>query len=168
MAALEDRVKTEEAQWSPLLQLHYPDKLDDYLNMILVETGQRFFKKELMDAPGCSDLAAKRRELLSHRLEARKNIGGPSSRAGWTWATGRYLSKRSELRRNSWTALRLFSRRSGCECVVGDMVFMKKSAVWPGREASLEQAVGWPTMGRKEEGLQGVDGSVAFHEGLAG
>ena len=28
-----------------------------------------------MDAPGCSDLAAKRRELLSQRLEARKSIG---------------------------------------------------------------------------------------------
>ena len=28
LAALEDRVKTEEAQWSPLLQLHHPDKLD--------------------------------------------------------------------------------------------------------------------------------------------
>ena len=40
---------------------HYPDKLDDYLNKILVETGQLFFKKEPMDAPGYSDLAAKRR-----------------------------------------------------------------------------------------------------------
>ena len=80
LAALEDRVKTEEAQWSPLLQLHYPDKLDDYLNKVLVETGQRFFKKEPTDAPGYSDLAAKRRELLSQRLEARKSIGVDSLR----------------------------------------------------------------------------------------
>ena len=36
---------------TPLLELHYPDLLDDYLNEILVETGQRFFKKEPMDAP---------------------------------------------------------------------------------------------------------------------
>ena len=46
LAALEDRVGAEEARWTPLLQLHYPDLLDDYLNEILVKTGQRFFKKE--------------------------------------------------------------------------------------------------------------------------
>ena len=39
LAALEDRVGAEEARWTPLLQLHYPDLLDDYLNEILVETG---------------------------------------------------------------------------------------------------------------------------------
>ena len=75
LAALEQRVKAEEAQWSPLEQLHYPDKLNDYINKALVETGQRFFKKEPMDAPGYSDLAAQRREFLSQRLEARKSIG---------------------------------------------------------------------------------------------
>ena len=75
LAALEDRVGAEEARWTPLLELHYPDLLDDYLNEILVETGQRFFKKEPMDAPDYSDLAAKRRELLVQRLEARKSIG---------------------------------------------------------------------------------------------
>ena len=75
LAALEDRVRAEEARWTPLLELHYPDLLDDYLNEILVETGQRFFKKEPMDAPDYSDLAAKRRELLAQRLEARKSIG---------------------------------------------------------------------------------------------
>ena len=37
LAALEDRVKAEE----PLLQLHLQDLLDDYLNKVLVETGQR-------------------------------------------------------------------------------------------------------------------------------
>ena len=72
LAALEDRVKAEGA---PLLQLHFPDQLDDYLNKVLVETGQRFFKKEPVDAPGYSDLAARRRELLTQRLEARNNIG---------------------------------------------------------------------------------------------
>ena len=51
LSALEDRVRAEEARWTPLLELHYPDLLDDYLNEILVETGQRFFKKEPMDAP---------------------------------------------------------------------------------------------------------------------
>ena len=75
LSALEDRVRAEEARWTPLLELHYPDLLDDYLNEFLVETGQRFFKKEPMDAPDYSDLAAKRRELLVQRLEARKSIG---------------------------------------------------------------------------------------------
>ena len=75
LAALEDRVKAEEMQLAPLLQLHFPDQLDDYLNKVLVETVQRFFKKEPMDAPGCADLAARRRELLKQQLEARKNIG---------------------------------------------------------------------------------------------
>ena len=70
LAALEDRVKAEEC--APLLQLHFPDLLDDYLNKVLVETGQRFFKKEPMDAPDYADMAARRRELLPHRLEARK------------------------------------------------------------------------------------------------
>ena len=50
LAALEDRVKAEEMQWAPLLQLHFPDQLDDYLNKVLLETVQRFFKKEPMDA----------------------------------------------------------------------------------------------------------------------
>ena len=51
MAVLEDRVKAEETQWTPLLQLHFPDLLDDYLNKVLVEMEQRFFKKEPMDSP---------------------------------------------------------------------------------------------------------------------
>ena len=75
LAALDYRVKAEETQWAPLLQLHFPDQLGDYLNKVLVETGQRFFKKEPMDAPGCADLAVRRRELLTQRLEARKSIG---------------------------------------------------------------------------------------------
>ena len=79
LADLEDRVKAEEVQWAPLLQLHFPDQLDDYLNKVLVETGQRFFKKEPMDAPGYADLAAVRRELLTQRLEHRS---GPSPGAG--------------------------------------------------------------------------------------
>ena len=37
--------------------------------------GERVFKKEPMDAPGYADLAARRRELLKNRLEARKDIG---------------------------------------------------------------------------------------------
>ena len=75
LAALEDRVGAEEARWTLLLELHYPDLLDDYLNEILVKTGQRFFKKEPMDAPDYSDFAAERRELLAQRLEARKSFG---------------------------------------------------------------------------------------------
>ena len=75
LAALEDRVKAEETQLAPLIQLHFPDLSDDYLNKVLVETGQRFFKKEPMDAPGYADLALRRRELLKNRFEARKNIG---------------------------------------------------------------------------------------------
>ena len=75
LAALEDSVKAVEMRWAPLLQLHFPDQLDDYLNKVLVETGQRFFNKKQMDAPGYADLAARRRELLTQRLEARKNIG---------------------------------------------------------------------------------------------
>ena len=72
LAALEQRVKAEEAQRSPLLQLHYLDKLNDYINKALVETGQRFFKMGPTDAPGYSDLAAQRREFL------------PPSGARWT------------------------------------------------------------------------------------
>ena len=76
VAAVEDRLKTEETQRAPLPQLHFPDLLDDYLNKVLVETGQRFFKKEPMDAPGYADLAARRRELLKHRLG---KFGGASA-----------------------------------------------------------------------------------------
>ena len=36
---------------------------------------EQLFKQEPMDAPGYADLAAKRRELLKNRLEARKDIG---------------------------------------------------------------------------------------------
>ena len=69
LAALEDRVKAEETQWAPLLQLHFPDLLDDYLKKVLVKTGAR------TDGCGCVDLAARRRELLKNRLEVRKDIG---------------------------------------------------------------------------------------------
>ena len=45
LAALENRVGAEEARWTPLLELHYPDVLDDYLNEILVETGATFLQE---------------------------------------------------------------------------------------------------------------------------
>ena len=85
----------------------------------------------------------------------------------------RSLSKRSELRRNSWPALQLFSRQSRCDCVVGARAFTKKSSVWPGREGSWRLPFAGAgccasTMGRQEEGLQGDDGSAAFQEGFAG
>ena len=52
LSALEDRVGAEEARWTPLLELHYPDLLDDYLNEILVETGQRFLQERTDGRPG--------------------------------------------------------------------------------------------------------------------
>ena len=105
LEALEDRVKTVEAQWSPVLQLHYPDKLDDCFNKVLVETGERFFKKEPMDAPGFSDLAAKRRELFSQRWRRERISGWTVSVGRMDWGDWKSLSNRSELRRNSWPAL---------------------------------------------------------------
>ena len=80
---------------------HHPDKLNDYINKVLVETGQRFFKREPIDAPGYSDLAAQRREFLSQRLEARRVSGWTAfgSRTGLTVL--RSWSEKSALRRNS-------------------------------------------------------------------
>ena len=95
LAALEDRVKAEEMQWAPLLQLHFPDPLDDYLNKVLVETGQRFFKKAPVDAPGYADLAVRRRELLTQRLEARNNIGEDRLQGRRAWNVRRSFSRRS-------------------------------------------------------------------------
>ena len=113
LAALEDRVKTEETQWAPLLQLHFPDLLDDYLNKVLVETGQRFCKKEPMDAPGYADLATKRRELLKNRLEARKDIGEDRLQGGRkAWKVRRSFCRGCEQLRNSWRVHQQLSRES--------------------------------------------------------
>ena len=153
-------MRMEESQWSPLLQLHNPDQLDDHLNKIKVETGQRFFKKEPMDAPGCSDLAAKRRELLSQRLEARKSIGVGRLRESWTGAHGAARAGGPHLQRNSWPALQSLSRQFGCGCVVGGGLLRRGSSVWPGRDGrgshfSLEPSVGRSTLGRQERGTAG-------------
>ena len=83
LAVLEDRVKAEETQWAPLLQLHFPDLWADYLNKVLVETGQRFFKKEPMDAPGYADLTARRRELLKQQTITEAQIRERASSTQW-------------------------------------------------------------------------------------
>ena len=100
--------------------------------------------------------------------------------SGWTVFVGRMdlgdwrsLSKWSALRRNNWPALQRFSRQSGCECVVGDRFLRRRAPSCldedgPGGYLSLEQAVGWSTLGLQEEGLQGDDGSAALQEDLAG
>ena len=117
LAAFEDRVKAEEMQWAPLLQLHIPDQLDGHLNKVLVETGQRFFKKEPTDAPGYADLAARRRELLTQRLEARKNIGedGLQGQEGIGWKPGRTSARMVSRGRRAWNVRRSFSRRSASQ-----------------------------------------------------
>ena len=80
------------------------DPLDDYLNEILVETGQRFFKKEPIYAPDYSDLAAKRRELLVQRLEARKSIGEDRLLGRRVWRVRRSSSREFAPQRRSWPA----------------------------------------------------------------
>ena len=133
LAALEDRVGAEEARWTPLLQLHNPDLLDDYLNKILVETGQRFFKKGPMDAPDYSDLAAKRRELLAQRLEARKSIGEDRLLGRRVWRVRR-SSREFAPQRSSWPTPQRPQKQFDCGYGDEDSLFMKRSSGWRGRD----------------------------------
>ena len=63
LAALEDRVMAEESQWAPLL----------------------------LDARGYADLAARRRELLTHRLEARRCFSALPPGTGTAFARWKVL-----------------------------------------------------------------------------
>ena len=57
---------------------HVMPKMPVAPKKFVVVTGERIrdmVEKEPMDAPGYADLAARRRELLKHRLEARKDTG---------------------------------------------------------------------------------------------
>ena len=118
---LDDRLSEQRYRTTPVVLTDANDGVG--LELRNVETGQRFFKKEPMDAAGFSDLAAQRREFLSQRLEVTKSIGGGPSSVGWMDSTAlRSWSERSALRRNNWSALQPFSRQFGCECVVEDRV----------------------------------------------
>ena len=67
-----------------------------------------------MDAPGYADLAARRRELLTHRLEARKDIGEDrlQGQEGLESSQERASAEGSEQLRNSWRVDQQFSRQS--------------------------------------------------------
>ena len=58
LAALEDRVGAEEARWTPLLELHYPDLLDDYLKKIekkdVFQNNQIEHEKKMMEEQSLS------------------------------------------------------------------------------------------------------------------
>ena len=148
LAALEDRVRAEETQWAPLLQLHFPDLLDDYLDGVLVETGQRFFKKEPMDAPGCADLAARKRELLTHRLEARKDIG-------------------EELQQRVRVAEEQLARTSAALKAIRCRLRRRRQSfheeelrlAWKRRE--MESFAGWPSLGAKKRDYRALSAALS-------
>ena len=130
LAALEDRVKAEETQWAPLLQLHFPDQLDDCLNKVLVERGQR---------------------LLRQVMQTWQREGGSYSRNGWRpgRTSARIVSRgrrawnvRSELQQKvriaeeqlartsaSLKAIRLWLRRRR-------QSFYEEGSHWPGRDGT--------------------------------
>ena len=160
LAALEDRVKAQETQWAPLLQLHFPHQLDDYPNKVLVETEQRFFKKEPMDVPGYSDMAAKRRELLPQRLEARKSIGVDRLRGqaglGRTEELQQKVRTAEEQLGGTSASLKAIRLRLRRQIRGGAPAGLEETG--SGGHVSMEPVVGWSTMGSQEEGLQGVVG----------
>ena len=174
LAALEDRVKAEEMQWAPLLQLHFPDQLDDCLNQVLVETEQRFFKKEPMDAPGHADLAARRRELLTQRLEARKNIGEDRLQGQEGMERSEELQQRVRVAEEqlvgtsaSLKAIRLRLRRRRQSFYEEEL-----RLAWKRRDLAAtfrwSRSLGGRRWGGQEEGLQGVVGSTPLEKGVAG
>ena len=56
-----DRVKAEEMQWAPLLQLHFSDQLDDYLNKGSDRDGEAILQERTRwMPPGYADLADKK------------------------------------------------------------------------------------------------------------
>ena len=158
LSALEDRVRAEEARWTPLLELHYPDLLDDYLNEILVETGQRFFKKEPMDAPDYSDLAARRRELLVQRLEARKSIGEDRLLGQGFGELGGAPAESSHRKGAAGQHLSDFESNS-VEVTETKTVLLRRRAqvgveeTGSGGHFSLESIAWWETLGSQEERL---------------
>ena len=144
LAALEDRVKAEEMQWAPLLQLHFPDQLDDYLNKVLVETG--------------SDSSRKNR-WMRQAMQNWQREGGSYSRNGWrpgrtlerivsrgrkAWNVRRSFSRGS---RNSWRVHQHLSRQSDFAYGDEDSPSVKRSSDWPGRDVTWrplsDGAVSW-------------------------
>ena len=121
MAALKDRMKAEETQWAP----HFQYLLDDYLNKVLVETVQRFFEKEPMDAPGYADLVARRRELLTHR----NDIGEDrlQEQEG--------LERSEELQQRVRVAEEQLARASAVLKAIR-CLSMKRSSDWPGKDVT--------------------------------
>ena len=111
LSALEDRVRAEEEQWTPLLRLHYPDQLDDYLNRVLVETGQRFFKKEPMDAPGYADLAKEDGSFLHNDWRPGRALVRIVFWGRRAWRARGSFGRKWFLQRNNWPRpLRLLKR----------------------------------------------------------
>ena len=132
---------------------------------VLAETEQRFFKKEPMDAQGHSDLAAKRRELVFFKgLEARKSFGVDRLRGqdGLRTAEEQLASTSAFLKA---LRVRIQRRRQGFHEEVLRVAWKRRDLAG---YLSLEPASGRSTLGCREEGLQGNDCSVAFHDGLAG
>ena len=172
LSALEDRVGAEEARWTPLLELHYPDLLDDYLNEILVETGQRFFKKEPMDAPDYSDLAAKRRELLVQRLEARKSIGEDRLLVQEGVESAEEPQQRVRTAKEQLASTSAILKCNTIAVTETKTVLLRRGAqvgveeTGLGGHFSMESIARWETLGSQEERLQGDVCCTSVKEGL--
>ena len=174
LAALEDRVKAEETQWAPLLQLHFPDLLDGYLNKVLVETEQRFFKKEPMDAPGSADLAARRRELLKNRLVAKKDIGEDRLQGREGLGSSEELVQRVRAAEEQLARTSAALKAIRCRLRRRRQFFCEEELrlAWKRRDVAAtfrwSRLLGGRRWGGQKEGLQGVVGSTPLEKGVEG
>ena len=137
-----------------------------------LETGQRFFKKEPMDAPDYSDLAAKRRELLAQRLEARKSIGedrllGQEGVESAEELQQRVRTAKEQLASTSaiLKTIRLRLRRRRQSFYEEELRLAWKRRDFSGH-FSMESLARRETLGSQEERLQGDVGCTSVKEGL--
>ena len=125
-----------------------------------------------MDAPDYSDLAAKRRELLAQRLEARKSIGedrllGQEGVEIAEELQQRVRTAKEQLARTSvilkTIRLRLRRRRQSF-FLRGAQVGVEETGF--GGHFSMESLARRETLGSQEERLQGDVGCTSVKEGL--
>ena len=118
-------------------------------------------RKSRLDALGYSEMAAKRRALLSQRLETRKSIGVDRLRGQGGFGRLEELEQKGRTAEEQLASTSAFLKAireapSGLE---------EKG---PGGYLSLEQAVGWSTMGRQEEGHRAMTAALpskkAWHD----
>ena len=159
LSALEDRVRAEEARWTPLLELHYPDLLDDYLNEILVETGQRLLQERADGRPGLLRLSGEEEGASCAAAGGQEEHWRRSpSGAGGCGELGGAPAESSHSKRAAGQHISDFESNTVAVTETKTVLLRRRAEVGVeetglGGHFSLESIAWWETLGSQEERL---------------